>query len=454
MRKKIRVHYLENSQNQKIVYFPDYKRIFKANEAGIRFIQDIADGKKKETIKDEFNLSDEDYDCFASRLNIQNETRSIKHTTINSDRILSRLVIHITNMCNLNCKYCYANGGNYLSEEQVMSFEMLEKILITFYEHYKKINAIQFFGGEPLMNIPAIEKTCEWVRKIDAERGTTTQFGIVTNGMLIDEEFIRLVKKYNISVTVSYDGDIIVNDIIRVNKNGEGVSKQVIKNTKMLKAQTNEPNTIEVTYTQVHVDKGIGILDVVKHIQELFPDTYVHLVPAGGTESDDYTVRNLGIFADSIDEIFREIDEHEASIIPSYSLADRIFRGLRNPYYNGSDYICDAGLGTLSVSVNGDVYPCFMFTDQNDLKLGNINDADLFERDEFKNQLKYIQAFSHKESNKECRNCHINTLCNGCLGLNSYHSGDPLILSPKICQMFRDMVDRAIINFSERMDGK
>lgn len=454
MRQKIRVHYLENSLNQKIAYLPDYKRIFKVNEAGIRFIQDIADGKSKDTIKEEFNLSDEDYNSFVDCLNIQNEFRGAKLMTVNSDRILSRLVIHITNMCNLNCKYCYANGGNYLSEEQVMSLEMLEKVLFTFYEHYEKINAIQFFGGEPLMNMPAIEKTCEWVRKVDAEKGTTTQFGIVTNGMLIDEKFIKLVKKYNINVTVSYDGDIFVNDMIRVNKNGEGVSKQVIKNTKILKEQTNEPNTIEVTYTQVHVDNGIGILDVIKHIQELFPNTYVHLVPAGGTEDDDYTVRNLKMFADSIDEIFHELDKQEKGVILSYSLADRIFRGLRNPSYSGSSYICDAGLGTLSVSVNGDVYPCFMFTDQKDLNLGNINDVDLFERDGFKNKLECIQKFSFKESNEECKNCYINTLCNGCLGLNSYHSGNPLVLSKKICQMFKDMVDRSIINFSERMGDK
>lgn len=450
MKDTIRIHYLENVRGEKIVYTPDYKRIFKVNETGSRFVQDLAEGKNIESIKKEYNLTDKKFEDLVKMLNIDEKNENYAYSE-GDERILNRLVIHVTNTCNLNCKYCYANGGNYLSQESLMSEGMLEDIIRVFYSYFEKIFTIQFFGGEPLLNIPIIEKACETIRKLDKERGYNTQFGLVTNGTLIDEHFIELVKKYSIGVTISYDGNILVNNMLRVNKEGMGVSEQVIRNAQILKKLTNEPNTIEVTYTQLHVDHGVNILDVVKHIQELLPNTYIHLVPAGGKKDDGYTLKDLKIFAESIDEIFQELDAANGGTIPSYSLADRIFAGLKNKTYKGSRYICDAGVGTFSVSVCGDVYPCFMFTDQDDLKLGNIKNPELFKSTEFNSLLKRIQDFSLKSKNIECKNCYINTLCNGCLGLNSYHSGNPLVLSNEICVMFRNMADRAIINFAERM---
>lgn len=452
MKDKIRVHYLESAKGEKIIYTPDEKRIFKVNETGSRFVQDFAEGKNIESIKTEYNLTDKKFEDIVKMLNTEEDFE--KHTCPESDeKLLNRLVIHVTNTCNLNCRYCYANGGNYLSQDGLMCDRMLEDIIRVFYSNFDRISTIQFFGGEPLLNIPIIEKACESIRKIDKERGYNTQFGLVTNGTLIDKHFVDLVNKYDIGVTISYDGNILVNDMLRVSKEGIGVSEQVIRNAQILKKETNEPNTIEVTYTQVHVDNGVSILDVVKHIQELLPNTYIHLVPAGGEKDDGYTVKDLNIFADSIDEIFQELDMANGGIVPSYSLADRIFAGLKNKTYKGSRYICDAGVGTLSVSICGDVYPCFMFTDQDDIKLGNIENPELFESTLFNSQLKRIQDFSLKSSNTECEKCYINTLCNGCLGLNSYHSGNPLVLSNEICQMFRRMTDRAIINFAERMGG-
>lgn len=57
-----------------------------------------------------------------------------------------------------------------------------------------------------------------------------------------------------------------------------------------------------------------------------------------------------------------------------------------------------------------------------------------------------------KKINKDCRDCFINTLCNGCLGLNSFHSGDPLKLSQEICEMFREMTQSVLKNYVTLID--
>lgn len=218
-----------------------------------------------------------------------------------------------------------------------------------------------------------------------------------------------------------------------------------------MKKETQEPSTIEVTYNQYHVDQNVTPIDVVKHINKELPNTAIHLIPAGGSESDDFVVKDLGIFAKSVDDMFeaiKETNETEGAIqIPSYSLIERLLNGLSDKSYYGSSVICNAGLGTISVSIKGDVYPCFMFTDDEEMCLGNIFDDKLFDSDKYKKLTDKLNNFSVKDNNSECQNCFINTLCNGCLGLNSCRTGSPFKLSEELCQMFRDMTDRVLVDY-------
>lgn len=163
-----------------------------------------------------------------------------------------------TGYLNLRCRYCYANGGSYQSDEGIMSKKVCKDALDLFYEKYGNISVIQLFGGEPLMNMPLIKYVCEYVRT----NKKNTQIGLVTNGTLINQEFIDLVKEYNIAVTVSYDGVPLVNDIMRVTVNGSGTSDKILSNINWLQKETGQPGTIEVTYNQKHVDHNLTIGDL------------------------------------------------------------------------------------------------------------------------------------------------------------------------------------------------
>ena len=110
----------------------------------------------------------------------------------------------------------------------MMSFETFEKVLSVFFKEFDIIRRIQFFAGEPLMNLPLLEYACERFSSIAKLRGYDVGFGVVTNGTLIEEKFISLAKKYNISVTLSYDGDYTVNNIMRVMQTGNGSSNALL----------------------------------------------------------------------------------------------------------------------------------------------------------------------------------------------------------------------------------
>lgn len=446
----MKVHYVEN-EKIKVAFFPESKRFFRVNSQAIDLIEALVQKRKKEDILLEFKIDEEMYQKYCDNVfGISEKKENERDTALSgcTKKILRRLVIHLTNDCNMRCQYCYANGGLYGSDRDMMSKTTLDKVVNSFFNEFDIIEGIQFFGGEPLMNLPLLEYACKKISRVSQERGYKIGFGIVTNGTLIDNDFIDLVKKYDLQVTLSYDGHPKINDIMRIMEDGTGSSGIILKNAKALKKETGQPNTIEVTYNRHHVEQGISISEVVNHIYKEIPNTYVHLVPAGGSDKCDYSIENLGMFADSMHEIIKKKKDGQTDSMPMYSLAQRIFSALENQNTNIPN-ICDAGFGTISVSTKGNVYPCFMFTDNEDMCYGNVNDQNFFTSEVFNQVGSRLNAFSVKDNNPTCKECFIKSLCNGCLGLNSFHSGSPYVLSDKICNMFRDMTDQALLEYAE-----
>ncbi len=445
----MKVHFI-SEENTNIAFFPESKRFFKVNKKALELFKMIQENAEDIHICKVLNISLEELQDYRHKFEEYAKPIMVSNNNLEgSQKVLSRLVIHISNSCNLRCVYCYANGGIYHSEESNLSEEMLRLIIRRFYQEFDKILMIQFFGGEPLINLPLIKSACEKIRKIDEERGYLTKFGLVTNGTLINDDFIEVAKEYEISVTISYDGDVVVNNMLRKFPNGEGVSDIVVKNAKKLKQETNLLQTIEVTYTRQHYQNNVIIMDIIKHIRKEIPETPIHLIPAGGNEFCTYTLPHYEMFKESVDDIFRENENNLYEY--NYSLVERLINALTNREVYSS-VICDAGVGTLSVSVKGDVYPCFMFTDNNDMILGNIKDDNVFKSKDYISKIQKIKEFSIKENNPKCLNCFIKKMCNGCLGLNMMHSGEPFVLDDQTCNMFCEMAEKVIINIAKRVD--
>ena len=143
MQKKIRVYYLQNKNNETIAFFPDSKRIFKVNQSAIDFINDVVANIDSTAIRKKHTLSKERYDnlytLFCSGIELQQDNLQ-NIAEYRNDSVLNRLVIHITNDCNLRCRYCYAHGGSYLSQACVMNKDMLDTIINVFYARFSQIS--------------------------------------------------------------------------------------------------------------------------------------------------------------------------------------------------------------------------------------------------------------------------------------------------------------------------
>ncbi|WP_339101622.1 radical SAM/SPASM domain-containing protein [Candidatus Enterococcus clewellii] len=448
----MRVHFIKRKQTH-VAYFPDTYRFFSINDTAESLIQSICDEKEFEEVED-IHISKGEYLNFKEQIEGYSKKNPSKldsklenQSPIISEKVLSRLAINITNSCNLECKYCYANGGNYHSDEHIMKEETLKTTLDKFFSYYDYIQNIQLFGGEPLMSIRNMEIVCDYVKKINNTQDRKTSIGLVTNGTLINKKFIDLVKKHDLFVTVSFDGHRLVNDINRIYSNGRGTSQVIIDKVSYLKNETNQPGTIEVTYNKSHTDNNVTVKECVDTCNKLFGDIPIHLVPAGGTPEDNFVLDSNTHLIDSVDDIFDEWDDG----MTSYSLINRIVQALVSKQGNDG-YICDAGIGTLSVGADGGIYPCFMFTDNKDHLLGDINDEALLSSKKAYNILTNLEKFNNKKKNPKCQSCFMNTMCNGCLGLNELNSGQIDKLSETDCDMHKKMAEHIIVRLTENME--
>lgn len=127
--------------------------------------------------------------------------------------------------CNMQCKYCFADGGNYVGKKEkpkIMTKELYMETLKFFSEKYQDgISDITFFGGEPLLGFEEICKLIPEVVKFYQLRSERPpSFIISTNATLLNESIVRFLCKYNIVLALSLDGPEEINDSARKFKDG------------------------------------------------------------------------------------------------------------------------------------------------------------------------------------------------------------------------------------------
>ena len=102
------------------------------------------------------------------------------------------LDIYITEICNLNCEYCYVD----LKKKEYDGFQYNEFI--------KRVNLIdfdfiKFLWWEPLLKYNEIKK----IINSSLEKKNNLKFSIITNGLLITSEKLKFFREKNTSITIS-----------------------------------------------------------------------------------------------------------------------------------------------------------------------------------------------------------------------------------------------------------
>ena len=108
--------------------------------------------------------------------------------------VVKALCLHITHDCNLACKYCFAEEGEYhTGKRELMTFEVGKQALdfLVANSGSRRNLEVDFFGGEPLMNWQVVKDLVAYGRSIEKEHDKNFRFTLTTNGVLLNDEIGR-----------------------------------------------------------------------------------------------------------------------------------------------------------------------------------------------------------------------------------------------------------------------
>ncbi len=289
---------------------------------------------------------------------------------------------HITDICNLRCKHCYQE--NFTSESDLPLGKMKE-ILENLSSQFKRIS-INITGGEPFFKKDFFE-----FLDIVSEFKNIDSFSIITNGTLLNDHNISLLKNYSKlgTLKISIDG-IQSNDIIR----GSGILKIVAKNMMRIKDLKKIIMFTAGSYNYLDIN------DVFQFSKEVADGIIIErFVPLGiGKELIGFYIKKeeWRYIANFIKDYFSIDDINEISKYKAFYI------DFKNEKLFGA--LCNLG-ESFAIMPDGTIYPCRRLP----ISIGNA----LFERDII-GKIKDFRRMLEKNLDDKCKTCKYFNECIGC----------------------------------------
>jgi uncharacterized protein len=336
----------------------------------------------------------------------------------NKQSVVKALCLHIAHDCNLRCKYCFADTGEYHGKRGFMSAETGKKAIdfVIANSGSRKNIEIDYFGGEPLMNFDVVKQITEYAKEQGEKHGKNFRFTITTNGILLDDEKKEYINKNMSNVVLSIDGRKDVNDRMRPRIDGSGTYDTIIpKFIDMAQSRNQDNYYVRGTFTAFNKDFAQDVI----HLADLgFKQTSVE--PVVAPESEAYALTK-----DDIPEVFEQYEKLAEEYIKRWKDGNWFnFFHFMIDLDQGPCAIkrlsgCGAGHEYLAVAADGDLYPCHQFVGNKDFLMGNVHEGELN-----KELSKYFEK-SNIYTKEKCRSCFAKFYCSGGCSANAFNfNGD------------------------------
>ncbi|HHT02545.1 MAG TPA: thioether cross-link-forming SCIFF peptide maturase [Firmicutes bacterium] len=351
---------------------------------------------------------------------------------------LKALCLHVAHDCNLRCTYCFAGKGGYGGPRGLMSPEIACRAIDYLIEHsaQRRLLDVDFFGGEPLLNIAAVAAAVRYARRLESQRGKRFHFTLTTNGTLFTDENIAFLQDNDIDLVVSLDGRPQVHDRHRVDKAGRGTHARVVAGLQRLaKRIPPERFIVRGTFTRHNLDFTD---DVAYFLAQGW--TNLSLEPVVGDPSDcasltEEHIPDIGAEYERLAEFF--VQEHLAG--RPFSFFHFRLDLAKGPCLARRLTGCSAGHQYLAVAPDGSLYPCHQFVEQHAYSLGHVErrGADPALGEQFR--------AAHVYRKQACRTCWARFYCSGgCHANNLRFSGSLLGVHELVCALQKKRLECAL----------
>lgn len=349
------------------------------------------------------------------------------------------MCLNIAHDCNLRCEYCFAAKGDFGQGRKLMSFETAKKAIDFLIKKSvgRRNLELDFFGGEPLMNIDVVKKTVEYARSIEEENGKNFRFTITTNGLLLDDDNIDFINREMSNVVLSIDGRREINDKLRVTPGGQGSYDVILPKYKRLVEQRGDKEYyVRGTFTRLNPD-------FTEDIMSLYNEGFdqISVEPVVSDKGLPFSLQE-----EDLPQMFEEYNRLSDKIIEIKKSGKHInFFHFMLDLDGGPCAIkrlrgCSCGNEYVAVTPEGDIYPCHQFVGMKEYIMGNLND------DTFDNNMQSSFAKINIYTKEKCRDCWAKFFCSGgCNANNKQYEGDVNIPHNISCELEKKRLECAIM---------
>lgn len=353
--------------------------------------------------------------------------------------VVKALCLHVAHDCNLKCKYCFAEEGEYHGKREIMSLEVGKKALDFLVQNSgnRRNLEVDFFGGEPLMNLDVVKELVAYGRSLEEPYHKHFRFTLTTNGVLLDDKTMEYLNETMDNVVLSIDGRREVHDRMRPSVNGKGSYDIILPRfKKMAKLRNQTRYYVRGTFTAYNLDFA---QDVLHMADEGFEQ--ISMEPVVADPAEPYALQE-----EHLPQIFAEYEKlaHEMRIRNAEGRGFNFFHFMmdlgQGPCIVKRLSGCGSGCEYLAVHPNGDLYPCHQFVGQTEYKMGTVYEG--VTRPDLYNRFKDINVYSKPG----CQDCWAKFYCSGGCAANAMQYGGDLNGNYELsCQMERKRIECAIM---------
>lgn len=353
--------------------------------------------------------------------------------------VVKALCLHIAHDCNLACRYCFAEEGEYHGHREIMTWEVGKQALdfLIANSGSRKNLEVDFFGGEPLMNWQVIKDLVAYGREQEKIHNKNFRFTLTTNGVLLNDEIMEFANKEMDNVVLSVDGRKEVHDYMRPFPKGAGSYDLIMpKFKKFADSRNQEKYYVRGTFTRHNLDFSKDVL----HLADM-GFKQISVEPVVAPPEAEYSIRE-----EDLPEICREYDNLSKELISR----EKQRKGFNFFHFmidlTGGPCVykrlsgCGSGTEYLAVTPWGDLYPCHQFVGEEKYLMGDVFQG--LKKTDIQDEFRSCNVYTKEE----CKQCFARFYCSGGCAANAYNSHGTINSTYEIgCELQRKRVECAIM---------
>ncbi|ACD53468.1 UNVERIFIED_ORG: thioether cross-link-forming SCIFF peptide maturase [Clostridium botulinum] len=370
----------------------------------------------------------------------KDQYEEIAHSSMDDRDYIKAVCLNIIHGCNLRCKYCFADEGEYHGHKGVMSLDVAKKAIdyVVKRSGPRKNIEIDLFGGEPTMIMDTIKDIIKYARDNEKKWNKNIRFTMTTNATLLNPEMMDFMDKEMGNIILSLDGRKCVNDNVRIKADGSGSYDDIIPNIKEMIKRRTKGKTFYVrgTFTRNNTD---FYEDVMAMINEGFDEISIEPVVLPDEHSLSLREEDLETIFKNYDKLYEEMAKRKREGKDEFNFYHFNIDLQGGPCVYKRISGCGAGFEYVAITPQGDVYPCHQFVGNEEFKLGTIYD------DTYDSELGKKFKEAHIYNKPKCRDCWAKFYCSGgCQANNFNFNGDMKIPYEIGCKMQKKRIECAI----------